>query len=79
MRKHRLLRGRMVAYDVDAKYMSDKIGIGKSTYDHSMAGYRAWTLDEVYAIMDALNVPYDQMHLFFPKDGVGKPPERIAL
>lgn len=36
-----------------------------------MCGSSPWHLDEAYVVMDRLGIPAREMHLYFPKDGIG--------
>lgn len=33
---------------------------------------REWRLDEMYFVMDYVGIPHDQMHIYFPLNGVAE-------
>lgn len=63
---HSKLRGRMKERDVDNKYLCRKWGQAESTISHKMTGKVAWSIFEVYELMDLLNIDREEMHLYFP-------------
>jgi len=64
-----LLRARLKEFGMDHGYFAQKLGIYPATLSMRMTGKRQWLLDEMYAAMDILHVPYDQIHEYFPKGG----------
>lgn len=42
--------------------------ISYSVIDQRMAARQPWRLSEMYKLMDALNIPHDQLHKIFPAD-----------
>lgn len=69
-RPHQKLRRMMAASDIDAEYLARKLLLSKWSLSKRMMGRYPWRIDECYQIMDLLAIPYDQMHLYFPKGGI---------
>ena len=68
-RPHAKLRGALVAADIDEKYLARKLLRGTVYISQRMMGKKPWAMDEAYAIMDLLRLPYDQMAVYFPPKG----------
>lgn len=68
-RAHAKLRGAMIAADVDEQYLARKLLRGVTYISQRMTGKKPWAMDEAYAIMDLLKIPYDQMAVYFPPKG----------
>ena len=49
--------------------------ISNSAIDQRMAAKQPWKLCEMYQLMDALEIPHDQLHKIFPAD----PYEEVTL
>ena len=69
MKPHAKLRGALVAANIDQKYLARKLLLSRKCVSQRMTGKYPWTMDEAYAIMDLLRIPYDQMALYFPPKG----------
>ncbi len=63
---HSKLRGKMKEYDVDGKYLSRRFQQAPSTISHKMTGKISWSVFEIYALMEMLNIDTAEMHLYFP-------------
>jgi hypothetical protein len=68
-RPHAKLRGAMVAADMDEEYLARKLLRGRTYVSQRMMGKKPWAMDEVYAIMDLLRLPHDQLAAYFPPKG----------
>lgn len=68
-RPHAKLRGAMMARDIDQKDLARKLLRGTDYVSRCMQGKHPWTLDEAYAIMALLRLPYDQLADYFPPKG----------
>lgn len=44
----------------------------------TLTGKYSWRLDEMYAIMDLIQEPYEKLHEYFPKNGAAEPPRRLV-
>ena len=63
------LRSRMNEYGMDHAYFAKKINISTATLSKRMNARQPWLITEIYRSMDVLQIPYDRMHEYFPKDG----------
>ena len=63
------LRARMKELDVDQLYLAKKLKMCPASLSLRMTGKIQWQLDEMYAAMDILHLPHDQLHLYFPQNG----------
>lgn len=63
---HSKLRGRMKEYDIDGKYLSRRWGQANSTISHKMTGKVAWSVFEIYDLMEMMCIEPEEMHLYFP-------------
>lgn len=66
---HAKLRGAMVASDIDESYLARKLLRGVTYISARMMGRKPWPLDEAYAIMDMLQLPHEQLPVYFPPQG----------
>jgi hypothetical protein len=70
-RKFRRLQAELLAIGIDRPYLARLLKRrSRSFVDERMAGRVAWTLNEMYQLMDLLHWPYDRMHELFPRDGI---------
>lgn len=67
------LRARMVEYDLKQAELAKKLGVGARTISDRMNAHMPWSADAMYRIMEMLEIPVDQMHVYFPKDGRNEP------
>jgi hypothetical protein len=63
------LRGKLREFDIDQSYLAHKLKICPMSVSRKMTGKRPWTSDEMYAVMDLIQEPYEKLHEYFPKDG----------
>jgi len=78
----RELRGHLAELGMDHKYFAEKLGMCPASFSGRMTGRLQWQMNEMYAVMDTLKIPYEQLSEYFPKNGksvFAKPaPEKIA-
>ena len=72
IRVFRKLRGKFKEFDIDQAFLAKKLGVSVMTISHCMTGKKQWTLEWMYDILDLINEPYDQLHIYFPRGGVFK-------
>jgi len=63
------IRSRMEELSMDQEYLAKKIGLCRESLSGRMTGRVQWTLDEMYAAMDVLRIPYKHLQAYFPKSG----------
>lgn len=60
----------LAAYDMDEAYLARRLLRSQRCISQRLMAQYPWTLDECYQIMDMMRIPHDQLHLYFPKDGI---------
>jgi transcriptional regulator with XRE-family HTH domain len=70
MKRFKALRGAMIAKGIDQRYLAELLGRGECYISHRMTGKAEWSMNEMYQIMDILDMPYERLHEMFPKDGI---------
>ena len=66
----RKLRGALKEYDIDQTYLADKLNVCAMSISRKMTGRTPWTLPEMYAVLDLINVPCERLHEYFPRGGL---------
>lgn len=70
MRPLAKLRGRMFECEVTCEDIANLLGRSKSYVSERMTNKRYhWEVEEAYQIMDLLNIPYEEILLYFPPNG----------
>lgn len=63
------LRGLLAAHDYSESELAEKLGRSLNYVSLRLNAKASWSQDEQYTIMDLFNVPYDRLHIMFPKGG----------
>ena len=71
--KYLELRCMMLRRGIGRREIAKAIGHGDAYVTTRMHGHKSWTLEEIYAICKLLDIPHDQIPLYFPLGGVAKP------
>lgn len=66
----RTLRAEMVKQNVTRDDLAKWLGCSKATLCANFTGRRSFSLQDVYIIMDKLNLPYSEISAYFPPNGV---------
>jgi len=67
---YRKLRGALIEKEIDQVYLAKKLGLNQPvSISKRMTGKVPWRINEMYAILDLLGVPYEMLPVYFPKDG----------
>ena len=64
------LRAQMARMGYNSKELGEMIGAGPSGVSRRLSAKQDWFLEEVYAVCQALEIPLDEIYLYFPKGGV---------
>lgn len=64
----RLVKGAMMQQGIEQKYLCELMNRSQKYISERMTGRRGWSLWDMYFLMDLLNIPHDQMHIYFPKE-----------
>ncbi len=67
------LRGRMAEMDIHNYALAEFLGVSTAYLSTRMTHRYSWTIDEVYKIMDFLQIPLEEIFIYFPKGGGIKP------
>lgn len=67
------LRHAMDDNDIDQSYIARRILRNPRYVSERMCAYKPFTLNEAYTIMKILNIPHDQLHVYFPPNGQNEP------
>lgn len=71
-RKHipyRMLRERMKIMDTTSMELAERIDVTPVTFSKKLRGRSPWRDFEMYAILDYLHVPHEDLYLYFPPAG----------
>lgn len=68
--KFRVLRREMQRHGLDAIYAAELCGCSPAKMYNNLNGNAQWALKDIYIIMDAMNMPYVNIPVLFPKDGM---------
>lgn len=66
-KKYIRLKATMIEHEVDERYLNKKLNRGARYISAKLNDKTSWKLDEIYTICDILHIPYDEIHLYFPK------------
>lgn len=69
MKKYRKLKGRLAESDIDQKYICQTLGRSQTYISRRMTGKMPWTMDDVYGMCDLLQIPPDEIPVYFPRGG----------
>lgn len=67
------LRKAMYVNDIQQQDLTRYLLLGVCAINQRFCGKKPWRLNEMYIMMDLLHLPYDQMHVFFPRNGQNEP------
>lgn len=63
------LRGRMAEMEINAAAMANFLGRNSTYVSSRMTHKYAWNIDEIYAILELLEIPKEQLTEYFPPNG----------
>jgi hypothetical protein len=66
---YKKLKTEMFANDIDQQYICKKLKRSQTYITQRMMGRKSWSMDDVYALIEILRIPFEQIHLYFPKGG----------
>lgn len=70
MKLYRELRAQMVRSDVDTAWLAKKLNLSRQSLSLRLNNKVAWRVDEMYRILDLLDLPHSALAECFPKDGI---------
>lgn len=69
-KRYSRLRGALMAKNIDQAYLAEKMKCSIWYVSQRMCGHLDWTQGDMYFLMDMLQIPHEQMHLYFPRNGI---------
>ena len=67
LKKYTRLKVAMIEHDIDENHLNRMLNRGHAYVSNKLNDRASWRLDDVYKICDILHIPYDEIHLYFPK------------
>lgn len=71
------LKTALFANDIDQKMLCKKLGKSQTYITQRMMGRKPWTMDDVYVICELVNLPLNEVPIYFPRGG--KEPSRAHI
>lgn len=68
--KYRYLRGRLQQLGIDQKTLGRDFDLSQTSISHRFSGRTPWTMTEMYRMLDICGAKPEEMHLYFPRDGI---------
>lgn len=65
--KYILLKAKMIENGVTESQLSKHFGKSKFYFSQKINEMHPWKLSDVYDLCDFLQIPYDEIHVYFPK------------
>lgn len=63
------LRGAIIQSGYQHGELAKAIGLCPASLSSRITAKKPFTLNEMYLLMDKLNLPYSELHTYFPKNG----------
>ena len=76
MKPYAKLRGRMAELEITGEALANYLGRCKAHVSTRMNLRYSWTVDEVYKILDFLEIPVEEIFTYFPPNG-GLPQKEV--
>ena len=71
--RHTEIRAEMVRMGINGKELAEKLGCAQTTLSAKLCGKTPWNTDEMYYLMDLFKLPLNQLHIYFPRNGISDP------
>lgn len=69
MKSYAKLRGKMAELEVTGEALANYINRSKTYVSNRMTHNFSWTIDEVYKILEFLDIPPNEIFTYFPPNG----------
>lgn len=69
MKAYAKLRGRMRELDITGESLAFYLGRSKSYVSNRFVKKSSWDIDDVYKILDFLDLPLSEIYTYFPPNG----------
>ena len=67
---YKALRKVMAIHDMNSADIGRRLMLTQQSISNRMTGRSPWRIDEMYSLMELFGLPYDQLHIIFPPNGV---------
>lgn len=64
--RYKKLRIRMMECDMDLHQLASVILRSRTTASARLNGHEPWNIEEIYAVCEKLDIPYAEIHVYFP-------------
>lgn len=72
LKYYRKLKTRMFEKEVDQAYIAQKLGRSKPYIGDRLKGKQPFSMDDVYTIIEILEIPQEEALTYFPKGGISE-------
>lgn len=72
VRTYLALRGVISAHGMTNSDVAAKLQLTPFSISNRFCGRNPWDINEMYQIMDMFHLPYDQLHIYFPPNGIAQ-------
>lgn len=69
MKAYAKLRGRMRELDITGEALALYLGRNKSYVSNRLCKKSSWDIDDVYKVLDYLDLPLSEIYTYFPPNG----------
>lgn len=69
MKAYAKLRGRMRELDITGESLAFYLGRSKSYVSRRLVKKESWDIDDVYNVLDFLDLPLSEIYTYFPPNG----------
>ena len=70
--RYKLLRSVMADQDISTYDLGELFKKSSRCINDKLSGAVPWTLPEIYRVLDFLELPHDQLHRYFPPNGISE-------
>lgn len=73
------LRALLARDDIDQRYLCELLKRSQGYITQRITGRRPWDQDDMYALMDVVGAPYEDLYRLFPPQGRPRPKKAQRL
>ena len=70
-KRYRLLYAKMLAFDLSQKDIGQMLGLTQASVSSRFTGRQPWSMQEAWTLMRRLRIPANELHRYFPENGIG--------
>ncbi len=80
MRPYSKLRGKMTEMDITGEMLANYLNVSKTYISNRLNHKLSWNIDEIYIVMDYLQIPREEIFDYFPPDaGIKRKAKRLKM